>query len=221
MALPQIARMLGVTTVAVAWCHVIIRKDREMQERKCKKQDGSNGIYGIIARVVAAIVVCGGILVFCGGRGMLEAVLADTSDYTWTDVDCGCCDRTVSVGEYTGTDYDQGSTAQDAAWETFKTDYPGLVDGDRCDNQTWVYNCHAYIFYGTDRWLDDPSNYLDESDTVGCWKEDDSGTIKHDSGHSCEVTDNKGKCGRKFLCKNNQHVYTSMPTQKYSENEEE
>jgi len=174
---------------------------------KWEKRKSSNVMIWKVIRLVIMLVVCG---------GFLSASFAAT--YTWTNVDCGCCDRQVSVGELTSADYDQSSAAQDAAWETFKGDYEGLVDDDRLGNQTRTYNCHAYVFYGSARWLNDPTNYLDESSTSGCWSEDNNGTIKHDESHTCYVTDNEGKCGSKFLCKNNQYVYGSLPTQKYSEN---
>ena len=63
-----------------------------------------------------------------------------------------------------------------------------------------------------------PTGYFHAS-ASDCWSSDSSGTIKWYDTHSCEVTGNKGKCGSKFLCKNNQHVYgPDMPTTKFSMN---
>jgi hypothetical protein len=134
------------------------------------------------------------------------------STYSWNNETIVCKSRTVSVGTLTSADYDQGQSAQDTAWATFKSTY-GLADSDRLGNQTATYNCHSYCFRGSDKWLNSPSNYY--GDTSGCWIINSSGTVKSDSTHSCLVSDNTGKCGEKFLCKNNQKVYNPMPTDIY------
>lgn len=157
-----------------------------------------------------AIIAVFGMAVF--GVALLSVSTAQT--YDWNDEDTGCCCQTASIGTLTSSDYSQTAPAQNAAWEDFKEAYEGLVDNDRLGNRTRTYNCHAYCFAGSSGWLNDPHPYVGNEE--GCWQEDAGGTVKSDlSSHSCLVSNNTGKCGPQFLCRNNQYVYNPMPTDRY------
>lgn len=136
-------------------------------------------------------------------------VNAQNPVYVAEEKESGCRCQTALLGKLTSEDYPQDAASQDAAWATFKADNAGLVDADRVGNRTRTYNCHSYIFNGSDRWLNAGTNGLDKylGDTAGCWKTDSSGTAKMNTTHSMLVSNNQGKCGDWFLCKNNQHVY--------------
>jgi hypothetical protein len=173
----------------------------------------NSGMRAGILRVAFTLVVCASLLSVC---------FAVT--YTTESKSIDCCDRTVSLLKLTSADCDQGVAAQNAAWATFKSAHPGLVDTDRTGNQTYTYNCHSFCYNNSDRWLNVGPSGLDKfynSTGSDCWKEDSSGTVKTKktgSDHSCKVTNNEGKCGPNFRCKNNQHVYAVMPTTKYKKN---
>lgn len=131
---------------------------------------------------------------------------------------CSCECRTVTVYKLTSADYDQSTSAQNAAWAAFKAAYPGLVDSDRLGNRTYTYNCHAKVYGPSSRWLQGDQRYHYWGTTSGCWEIDGSGSIKSGYYHSCYVN-NTGKCGAQFYCKNNQYVYgPQMPTVVYKKN---
>lgn len=145
---------------------------------------------------------------------LLGATVATAVDtYTPENKSILCQCRTITVYRLTSADFDQSAAAQDAAWTGFKASYPGIVDSDRLGNRTKTYNCHSYAFNGSDRWLDSPDGYF--GTTSGCWTVDASGSVKSSSAHSCMVSENTGKCGQLFLCKNNQYVYSPMPSTIY------
>lgn len=152
------------------------------------------------------------------GAGALAATYKDETE----TIACKC--RTITLNTLTSADYDQGEASQNAAWATFKTTYPGIVDADRVANRTYTYNCHSYCYNGSDRWLPLGAASLEKFyDNTGakCWKADATGTVKSKRtvpSHSCFVADNEGKRGPNFACKNNQHVYASLPTDIYKQN---
>lgn len=138
-------------------------------------------------------------------------------DYTAENkaIDCKC--RTAEVLRFTGTDWAQDQASQDAAWATFAGAYGLDVANDYVDKRTKTYNCHSYAFNGKDRWLNGGAEAREKffGDTKGCWAVDGTGTVKSSSTHSMLVADNQGKCGDKFLCKNNQKVYSPAPSTVY------
>lgn len=135
--------------------------------------------------------------------GVRTSIADDT--YNWTNVDTGCNGNTAIVGELTSPDFPQDQATQNALWASWKETYPGLVDTDRLGNATKTYNCHAYIFCGNNRWLNDPLPY--KGNIPECWKEDNTGTIRSEgTRHSC-TAGYTGKCGNSFLQLKNNLVY--------------
>jgi len=153
----------------------------------------------------------------------LAGALAATSSvaraqYTDETKATGCDCNTATVGLFTGTDYAQDATTQDAMWVTFRDDNTGLVDADRVGNATWTYNCWSYAINGSDRWLDWGADGVDKfiGTNSGCWETDTGGSVKMNSVHGMLTADSQSKCGRMFVCKNNQHVYgADTPTTRY------
>ena len=146
---------------------------------------------------------------------------ASAVSYSYSSLTISCCSRTRTFATLIAGDYSQDAAAQNTAWTSFKSTFPGLVDSDRKGNRTFRYNCHAYVLYGSTKWLASPgvpaneTGYFDDTAT-SCWYQSSSGTIKHNSTHSALVASNKGKCGAEFLCLNNQYVYGPLfPTTKY------
>jgi hypothetical protein len=84
-----------------------------------------------------------------------------------------------------------------------------MADSDRVGNETRTYNCHSYVFNGSNGWLDAGGNGKDNymGTAAGCWAQDNNGTAKSNDTHSMLVANSQGKCGQLFLCKNNQNVY--------------
>lgn len=124
------------------------------------------------------------------------------------EISTGCGANKAQVMELIGGDHPQTAAWQDSQWKYWKTQYPGLVDSDRLGNATYAYNCHSYIFNGSQYWINDPSPYKGTS--AGCYSEDPNGTIRSEgTRHSCTV-DYVGKCGDGFFMKRNELVYGSV-----------
>jgi hypothetical protein len=144
--------------------------------------------------------------------------VAKAATFSWSDFQTNCVCKTATVGTLTSEDLDQSQAAQDAAWEDFKGEYPGLVDSDRLGNRTYRFNCHALVYAVYGRFLNGDQIAQFHGYSSKCWEVDASGSIKSSYYHSCFVN-NYGKCGAEFYCKNNQCVYgASMPTVKYKRN---
>jgi len=138
--------------------------------------------------------------------------VAKAVTYSSEDYETGCQCNIATVNKLTSADHDQSQAAQDAAWEDFKDEYPGLVDSDRLGNRTYRFNCHAVVYMVYGRWLTGYEKSKFHGTSTMCWEIDASGSIKSGTYHSCFVN-NYGKCGSDFYCKNNQYVYGAlMPT---------
>ena len=145
--------------------------------------------------------------------------VAKAATYSWGDFQTNCNCKIATVGTLTSADYDQSQAAQDAAWTSFKGTYEGLVDADRVGNRTYIFNCHALAYTVFCKWLNGDQRTQFHGYSSWCWETDDYGSIKSSDYHSCFVSENRGKCGAQFTCKNNQYVYgASMPTQRYKRN---
>jgi hypothetical protein len=141
------------------------------------------------------------------------SVRADTSPkYSLSFIDTGCCNKKVAATTLVSGDVSQDPNDQDEAWENFKETNEGLVDDDRTGNRTYAYNCHGYAFEDTESLnVAAFSPYL--GNASGCWAPNPCGAVRADPGppsHSCLTSDNEGKCGANFRCKNNQHVYADV-----------
>jgi hypothetical protein len=104
--------------------------------------------------------------------------------YSWGDYETGCQCQIASVGTLTSADYNQSQAAQDAAWEDFKDEYPGLVDSDRLGNRTYKFNCHALVYAVYGKWLNGDQRSKFWGTTTKCWGIESSGSIKSGSYHS-------------------------------------
>ncbi len=156
-----------------------------------------------IIPVSAVVLLC------IANLSVLTAEEEPDPQWSLSFIDTGCDCKKVAAFTLTSGDYNQCPEAQIEAWELFKDTYDGLEDSDRTGNRTYTYNCHSYTFGPGNVRIDSYTNYL--GDESGCWAEDQCGTVRAEGYHSCMVSNNEGKCGPQFLCKNNQYVYPDVP----------
>jgi hypothetical protein len=181
------------------------------------KRRSTSGAVRLTVVVVLGIVFGVGYLYLARQDNICDAAVRVYSDETIT-----CCSRTVNVGSLDTADFNSAASYQDACWISFASRF-GMTSADRQGIKTKRYNCHAYCFYGTDKWLNDATPYF-RSTGSGCWRVTSDGSVHHGQttpvwgSHSCKSAGPyKGKCGESFLCLHNERVYTVIPTTRYSD----
>ena len=94
-----------------------------------------------------------------------------------------------------------------------KTAFLDLFDG-HCTfrgDATYTYNCHGYVFDGSESWGGNPSYWKPAVPTPPCYEVDATGPIyrwgtTHSAIAGTEYT-YKGKCGREILCDHDDEIY--------------
>ncbi|MHC4882386.1 MAG: hypothetical protein ACYTEN_02830 [Planctomycetota bacterium] len=153
----------------------------------------------------------------------------DDDKYLGSDITIDCQCRTVNTGQLDTTvlpDYSQEPNSQGVAWGLFSEDYELDFLNDFVGYRTKTYNCHSYIYYDSSAWVSYVANwwvFQAGANKDGCWIHEDLApagstlTIYSDGVHSCYITNEEGKCGKEFLCKNNSKVYGALfPDDRYA-----